>query len=105
MLAYNEFEIGGEWLDTNGSFIQGHGGHVSYMPDADCFGNGTKGCWVWYGEDKRDIFGFHCYASTDLYNWVDKGMVLQVHNITPEKLNADGSGIVPDDQNLAELKR
>lgn len=105
VLAYDEFEIGGEWLDTSGSFIQGHGGHVSYMPEADCFGNGTKGCWVWYGEDKREIFGFHSYASTDLYNWVDKGMALQVHNVTPEKLNDEGSGIVPDDGNLAELKR
>ena len=104
-VSYDQFEIGADWLDTNGQFIQGHGGHVSYLDGVDCFNNGSTGCWIWYGEDKWNVFGIHCYISSDLYNWVDKGRVLQVHNVVPEKLNDDKSGIVPDDANLAELKR
>lgn len=100
------FDVGCYWKDTNGTFIQGHGGNIEYIENYDCFKNGTKGCWVWHGEDKTNgTTGVHCYASTNLYVWEDRGFSLPIHNIVPEKLNALKNAIVPDIDNLKELKR
>ncbi|OHT13066.1 hypothetical protein TRFO_03494 [Tritrichomonas foetus] len=101
----NTIKVGDWWNDTNGVYIQGHGGIVTRLDDYDCFKNGTKGCWVWFGEDKTSEVGIHGYASTDLYNWEDKGMALYTHDMMPEKLNGIGTGITHNLENLEELKR
>lgn len=62
------------WLDTEGKRIQAHGGSVMYI----------DGTYYWYGENKekttgdRNIWhwGVKCYASSDLYNWEDKGIII-----------------------------
>lgn len=62
---------GQPWLDTQGKRIQAHGGSVMYL----------DGTYYWYGENKEKTdgkngiwhWGVRCYASTDLYNWEDKG--------------------------------
>lgn len=64
---------GRPWLDTEGKRIQAHGGSVLYH----------EGVFYWYGEDKTDTDGIgpiwhrgvRLYASTDLYNWEDKGTI------------------------------
>ncbi|EOS40045.1 hypothetical protein D3Z53_06855 [Lachnospiraceae bacterium] len=72
---YDSFTPGRVWLDTNGNRIQAHGGSVIYI-------NGT---YYWYGENKEKTdgkngiwtWGVRCYASKDLYNWEDKGLIIQ----------------------------
>ena len=73
-MKYNSIRPGQVWLDTNGNRIQAHGGSVIYI----------DGVYYWYGENKEkttgkdDIWhwGVRCYASTDLYNWEDKGLII-----------------------------
>ena len=65
---------GQPWLDTQGKRIQAHGGSVMYL----------DGTYYWYGENKEKTdgkngiwhWGVRCYASTDLYNWEDKGLII-----------------------------
>lgn len=65
---------GQPWLDTQGKRIQAHGGSVMYL----------DGTYYWYGENKEKTdgkngiwhLGVRCYASTDLYNWEDKGLII-----------------------------
>lgn len=74
-MSYDSFRPGEKWVDTNGSPIQAHGGSVLYV----------GGTYYWYGENKEkttgedDIWhwGVRCYASEDLYNWEDKGIIIQ----------------------------
>lgn len=62
------------WRDTDGSFIQAHGGCILEH----------AGIWYWYGENKAsitqnrrvDFLGFSCYCSTDLLRWENCGLVL-----------------------------
>lgn len=62
------------WLDTEGKRIQAHGGSVIYI----------DGIYYWYGENKEKTtgdsgiwhWGVKCYASKDLYNWEDKGIII-----------------------------
>lgn len=71
---YDAFYPGQVWLDTEGKRIQAHGGSVMYI----------DGIYYWYGENKEkttgknDIWhwGVRCYASRDLYNWEDKGLII-----------------------------
>lgn len=71
---YDAIYPGQVWLDTDGKRIQAHGGSVMYL----------DGTYYWYGENKEkttgdnDIWhwGVRCYASTDLYNWEDKGIII-----------------------------
>lgn len=71
---YNAIYPGQLWLDTNGKRIQAHGGSVIYV----------DGTYYWYGENKEYTdgkngiwtWGVRCYASTDLYNWEDKGLII-----------------------------
>ena len=103
-----QFDVGDWWTDTNGSFIQAHGGNIEHIDNYNCFNNGTKGCWVWCGEDSTHepgTYGAHCYASTNLYAWEDKGIALYPHNLMPEKLNGLGNKIIHNLDNLKELKR
>lgn len=72
---YDAFYPGKIWLDTNGNRIQAHGGSVMYI----------DGTYYWYGENKEkttgdtDVWtwGVRCYTSKDLYNWEDKGLIIQ----------------------------
>lgn len=72
------------WLDTSGNRIQAHGGSVFY----------ENGVYYWYGENKEKTdgkngiwhWGVRCYASKDLYNWKDLGVI-----IPPELDNIDSS--------------
>ncbi|MFC6261669.1 family 43 glycosylhydrolase [Levilactobacillus fujinensis] len=63
------------WLDTDGKRIQAHGGSVLYR----------EGTYYWYGENKDHTtgkdniwsWGVRCYASKDLINWRDLGLIIQ----------------------------
>lgn len=65
---------GQPWYDTSGQRIQAHGGAVFYE-------NGT---YYWYGENKEFTdgsngiwtWGIGMYASQDLYNWTNLGLVI-----------------------------
>ncbi len=73
-MAYNSIRPGQVWLDTDGNRIQAHGGSIITV----------DGTFYWYGENKEktlpdnDIWhwGVKCYASKDLYNWEDKGLII-----------------------------
>lgn len=79
---YDAFYPGKIWLDTNGNRIQAHGGSVMYI----------DGTYYWYGENKEkttgdtDVWtwGVRCYTSKDLYNWEDKGLIIQPDLEHPE---------------------
>lgn len=79
---YDAFYPGKVWLDTNGNRIQAHGGSVMYI----------DGTYYWYGENKEkttgdtDVWtwGVRCYTSRDLYNWEDKGLIIQPDFDHPE---------------------
>ncbi len=70
----NAFYPGQVWLDTGGNRIQAHGGSIITV----------DGVYYWYGENKEKTdgkngiwhWGVRCYASTDLYNWEDKGIII-----------------------------
>lgn len=71
----NRFEPGEVWPDTNGTHINAHGGGILFL----------DGTYYWYGEHKTEgeggnmaNVGVHCYSSTDLYNWKDEGIALEV---------------------------
>ena len=71
---YNAFYPGKEWLDTQGRPIHAHGGSIITV----------DGVYYWYGENKEKTdgkngiwhWGVRCYASRDLYNWEDKGLII-----------------------------
>lgn len=73
-MRYESIRPGQVWLDTNGKRIQAHGGSVLYV----------DGVYYWYGENKEfstensniKTWGVRCYASKDLYNWEDKGLII-----------------------------
>ena len=79
---YDAFHPGQIWLDTEGKRIHAHGGSVIYI----------DGTYYWYGENKEkttgdnDIWtwGVRCYASKDLYNWEDKGLIIEPEPDKPE---------------------
>lgn len=68
---YNSFVPGTVWNDTDGDFIQAHGGGIMKVGDT----------YYWYGEDKTNGYlpatGVHAYSSKDLYNWKDEGVVMR----------------------------
>ncbi len=76
------------WRDTEGKRIQAHGGAVFYE-------NGT---YYWYGENKDRTdgknaiwtWGIRAYASKDLYNWEDLGLII------PPDLKNRESGLYPE---------
>lgn len=73
-MKYNSFRPGQVWLDTEGKRIQAHGGSIIVVDDT----------YYWYGENKEKTdgvngiwhWGVRCYASKDLYNWEDKGIII-----------------------------
>ncbi len=69
------FAPGELWPDNNGVPINAHGGGILLH----------EGVYYWFGEHKieggagnRAQVGVHCYASTDLLNWTDEGIALEV---------------------------
>ena len=84
---YDCFRPGQVWLDTEGKRIQAHGGSVMFL----------DGVYYWYGENKEKTdgrnglwhWGVRCYASTDLYNWEDKGLII------PPEPEDEGSSLHP----------
>jgi beta-xylosidase len=65
------------WPDDKGVHINAHGGGMLFH----------EGKYYWFGEHKiegeagnRAQVGIHCYSSTDLYNWKDEGIALEVSN-------------------------
>ena len=61
--------------DNNGVHINAHGGGILFHQDT----------YYWFGEHKiegkagnKAHVGVHCYSSTDLYNWNDRGIALKV---------------------------
>jgi len=73
-MKYESFHPGQPWLDTNGKRIHAHGGSIFY----------ENGRYYWYGENKEKTtgldsiwhWGIRCYASSDLYNWDDLGLII-----------------------------
>ena len=66
-----QFLPGQIWPDDKGVHINAHGGGVLFH----------DGLYYWFGEHKIAgeagnvaNVGVHCYSSTDLYNWKDRGM-------------------------------
>ena len=69
------FTPGTIWKDNNGVHINAHGGGILYQ----------EGTYYWFGEHKTEgrggnvaQVGVHCYSSTDLYNWTDRGIAFSV---------------------------
>lgn len=90
--CYDSIRPGQIWLDTNGNRIQAHGGSVIYIDDT----------YYFYGENKEKTdgingihhWGVRCYASQDLYNWEDKGLII------PPELDDSNSSLHP--RNVSE---
>ena len=82
--AIKEFKPGTIWLDTKGERINAHGGCVIFY----------EGIYYWYGEHKIKGLseaehadgGVHCYASKDLVNWDDMGMMINLDRPENEDL-------------------
>ena len=70
------------WRDTNGRRIQAHAGALFY----------EDGTYYWYGENKERTdgvcgiwtWGIRAYASRDLYNWEDKGLIIEPDLANPQ---------------------
>ncbi|WP_244648083.1 MULTISPECIES: family 43 glycosylhydrolase [unclassified Lentimonas] len=75
---------GQEWSDAAGNRINAHGGCVIFY----------QGLYYWYGEHKIKGLserqhadgGVHCYASTDLVDWHDMGMMIRLDRPETEDL-------------------
>ena len=95
--AGQEFHPGEVWRDTAGQAINAHGGGVLYH----------AGVYYWYGEHKTgktylpdcnkswggtrvDTVGVSCYASTNLYDWANQGIVLAATPDDPQGELAPG---------------
>lgn len=83
-MEYTSIRPGQVWFDTEGKRIQAHGSSIFTIGDT----------FYWYGENKEKTvpgsgiwhWGVRCYASQDLYNWEDKGLI-----IPPEPDNSESS--------------
>jgi hypothetical protein len=65
---------GAKWLDSNGSPIHAHGGHILYH----------QGYYYWYGEDRRENYYVSCYRSKDLFTWEFRNHILTTDSRTAE---------------------
>lgn len=72
---FKDFRPGLLWPDTDGVPINAHGGGILFH----------QGRYYWFGEHKvggklgnSAQVGVHCYSSSDLYNWKDEGIALEV---------------------------
>ncbi|NOU62823.1 family 43 glycosylhydrolase [Paenibacillus sp. LMG 31461] len=86
-MTNNSIKPGQVWLDTEGKRIHSHGGSIIYI----------DGTFYWYGENKEKSkpgsniwhWGVRAYASQDLYNWEDKGLII------PPNLEDESSPLHP----------
>jgi hypothetical protein len=69
------FEPGKLWLDTDGTYINAHGGGILAQ----------DGVYYWFGEFKvaggagnRAHVGVSCYSSSNLHDWKNEGIALHV---------------------------
>lgn len=74
-MAYNSIRPGQVLLDTNGKRVQAHGGSIFYEDGIYYFYGENKEFTT--GKDKIWTWGVRAYASTDLYNWEDKGLIIE----------------------------
>ncbi|MBL9136959.1 MAG: family 43 glycosylhydrolase [Verrucomicrobiales bacterium] len=98
-IAADFFSPGKIWRDTSGRPINAHGGGMLYH----------AGVYYWFGENKEgktwlpdsnrgwdgyrvSLTGIRCYASPDLHQWRDQGLVLHAvpgdptHDLHPTKV-------------------
>lgn len=74
-MVYDSIRPGEVWLDTEGKRIQAHAPQLFY----------EDGNYYWYGENKEKTtgedkiwhWGVRCYSSKDLYNWEDRGIIIE----------------------------
>ncbi|QJD85010.1 family 43 glycosylhydrolase [Cohnella herbarum] len=86
-MKYSSIRPGQMWLDTEGKPIQAHGGSIITVGDT----------FYWFGENKEKTkpgsgiwhWGVRCYASKDMYNWEDKGLII------PPNLEDESSPLHP----------
>lgn len=95
----HEIKLGQIWNDAAGNRINAHGGCVIFH----------QGLYYWYGEHKIEGLseaehadgGVHCYASKDLVNWHDMGMMIRLDRPETEDLthecNSDRPKVVYND--------
>lgn len=66
---------GSRWLDTDGNFINAHGGNVLAEE-----GTGT---FFWFGEmktpEQEDSYGVSVYSSDDLATWESRGIAYRMY--------------------------
>ena len=71
-ITNNSIKSGIPWFDQNGKVVSAHGANI--IKDGEKF--------YLFGEKHSDtsnaFAGFNCYSSTDLYNWIDEGIALNV---------------------------
>ena len=92
MSEYNSFRPGSPWKDTDCNLIQAHGGSVLYH----------EGTYYWYGENKEYYvaenyikhkkgwhWGVRLYSSTDLYNWKNEGIIMEVSDDPKHPMHTD----------------
>lgn len=63
-----ELVNGDVWPDTDGRHINAHGGGVLEH----------DGTWYWYGENRGQGGGVRVYSSSDLRNWENRGVALEL---------------------------
>ncbi|MGN0244073.1 MAG: glycoside hydrolase family 43 protein [Lachnospiraceae bacterium] len=99
-VKYDSFAPNSVWTDTEGVFIQAHGGAVMWDPVSEKY--------YWYGEHKgtdnytegtntvngTPVIGTSVYSSKDLYNWKNEGVALPVFN---NPVFTDPNGVITDD--------
>ena len=66
---YTSFQPGIVWLANDSLPIDCHAGNIIY--------DAARQKYYWYGEHHGTPAGVACYSSTDLYNWVNEGVVLE----------------------------
>ena len=79
------------WRDTAGNPIQAHGGSMIVVGET----------FYWYGENKEKTvgdgkvwtWGVRCYASKDLYDWEDLGLIIPPDIDDPTSPLAPNSGL------------
>jgi hypothetical protein len=87
----HSFSPGEPWLDTAGKPIQAHAGSILQLGDR----------YYWYGENKEFTtgksgiwtWGIRAYASTDLYNWQDLGLIVPPDTHNPSSPLSPSAGL------------
>lgn len=72
----SSFNPGKQWLDSDGTHINAHGYNII----------DHEGTYYWFGshkiaglnESQKNEAGVRCYNSKDLYNWENRGLILDV---------------------------